>query len=134
MTQPTLAERIAQIYELDAERTQDGWVATYAEVLCRPGRGRVSTIADCGMNAPADEANAAFIAAAPEMVQIIRELQESIGDYEDVLADKRRLTRELDIALHGETGAAKQASLCDLIHPALGLRAQADAMLAARLA
>ena len=41
----------------------------------------------------------------------------TIADYEKILADKRRLTRELDIALHG-AGAAKQASLCDLIDPA----------------
>ena len=45
------------------------------------------------------------------------------SDYEDVLADKRRLTRELDVALHGEEGAAKQASLCDLIEPAKKMRA-----------
>ncbi len=37
------------------------------------------------------------------------------ADYEAVLADHRRLVRELDVALNGEHGAAKQASLCDLI-------------------
>lgn len=41
--------------------------------------------------------------------------QASISDYEEVLADKRRLTRELDVLLNGEDGAAKQASLCDLV-------------------
>lgn len=30
-------------------------------------------------------------------------------------ADRRRLLRELDVALNGEAGAAKQASLCDLV-------------------
>lgn len=35
-------------------------------------------------------------------------------DYEAVLADHRRLVRELDVLLHGE-GAAKQASLCDIV-------------------
>lgn len=34
---------------------------------------------------------------------------------EEVLADKRRLTRELDVAINGESGAAKQASLIDVI-------------------
>jgi len=38
-----------------------------------------------------------------------------IADYEEALADTRRLTRELDIAMHGKENAAKQASLCDLI-------------------
>jgi hypothetical protein len=37
------------------------------------------------------------------------------ADYEEVLADHRRLVRELDVALCGEEGAAKQASLCDIV-------------------
>lgn len=55
----------------------------------------------------------------------------TIADYEEVLADKRRLTRELDVALHGEHGAAKQASLCDLVGPAKRLREQRDDLLRA---
>ncbi len=39
----------------------------------------------------------------------------SIADYEDVLADNNRLVRELDIIINGKTGAAKQASLVDLV-------------------
>ena len=46
----------------------------------------------------------------------------SIANYEEVLKDTRRLTRELDVAMHGEDGAAQQASLCDLIEPAKRLR------------
>lgn len=57
--------------------------------------------------------------------------QLSIADYEEVLADKRRLTRDLDLAMHGEDGAAKQASLCDLIEPARRLRDRATATEAA---
>lgn len=38
----------------------------------------------------------------------------TFADYEEVLADHRRLVRELDVALNGD-GAAKQASLCDLV-------------------
>jgi len=41
---------------------------------------------------------------------------------EDLLKSKRELTRALDVALHGEDGAAKQASLCDLVGPARDLR------------
>lgn len=51
--------------------------------------------------------------------------------YEEVLEDKRRLTRELDVALSGESGAAKQASLCDLIPIAKALRAKAESAAAA---
>lgn len=48
------------------------------------------------------------------------------ADYEAVLADHRRLVRELDVALSGEADAAKQASLCDLIAQAKQLRTVAD--------
>lgn len=41
--------------------------------------------------------------------------QLTIADYEEVLADHRRLVRELDVALNGEEGAAKQASLGDIV-------------------
>ena len=41
----------------------------------------------------------------------------------EALEDGRRLTREMDIALHGD-GAAQQASLCDLVEPARQLRAE----------
>lgn len=40
--------------------------------------------------------------------------EQAVADYEEVLADKRRLTRELDVLLNG-AGAARQASLCDLV-------------------
>ncbi len=39
----------------------------------------------------------------------------TIEDYEEVLASHRRLVRELDVLLNGEDGAAKQASLCDIV-------------------
>lgn len=38
----------------------------------------------------------------------------SIADYEEVLADHRRLVCELDVLLNG-AGAARQASLCDIV-------------------
>lgn len=41
----------------------------------------------------------------------------------DPSAEVSRLTRELDVAMHGEENAAKQASLCDLIALARPLRA-----------
>lgn len=44
--------------------------------------------------------------------------------HEEAAADTRRLTRELDVAMHGEAGAAEQASLCDLIPAAKALRAK----------
>ncbi|WP_303678039.1 hypothetical protein [Pseudomonas aeruginosa] len=41
--------------------------------------------------------------------------EQPAADYEKVLADHRRLVRELDVLLNREEGAAKQASLCDLV-------------------
>jgi hypothetical protein len=54
--------------------------------------------------------------------QAFEEREQHISDLEEVLADTRRLTRELDIALVGEENAAEQASLCDLICSAEKLR------------
>ena len=38
----------------------------------------------------------------------------NVSDYEDVLEGHRKLVRELDVLLNGD-GAAKQASLCDVV-------------------
>lgn len=75
-----------------------------------------------------------LVAARPnrllEAAAEIERLRDLVEAYELAVADKRRLTRELDIAMHGENGAAKQASLCDLIEPARMLRnsARQDAL------
>jgi hypothetical protein len=39
----------------------------------------------------------------------------TVTDYEEMLTGHRRLVRELDVLLNGEAGAAKQASLCDIV-------------------
>ena len=52
-------------------------------------------------------------------------LAQQVKDLEEVLADKRRLTREIDVALNGEHGAAKQASLCDILSQLKALKRQA---------
>jgi hypothetical protein len=58
-----------------------------------------------------------------EAASTITQLRADLASYEEALKDTRRLAREIDVALHGEDGAAKQASLCDLVHPAAKLRA-----------
>ncbi|MEK6882696.1 MAG: hypothetical protein AABY22_23945, partial [Nanoarchaeota archaeon] len=42
------------------------------------------------------------------------QLQSTIEDYEEVLADKKRLVKELDVILNGSNGA-ENPSLCDLV-------------------
>jgi len=51
-------------------------------------------------------------------LSVARDLESAqlrIGELEEVIFDKRRLTREIDVILNGVAGAAKQASLCDLM-------------------
>jgi hypothetical protein len=55
-------------------------------------------------------------AQAEQMLNhVVGPLFDEISDLQEVLEDKRENTRKLDIALNGTDGAAKQASLCDLI-------------------
>ena len=51
---------------------------------------------------------------------------ESDKDLDAMYAERCRLAREIDVAMHGEEGAAKQASLCDLVPSARWLRARAE--------
>lgn len=66
---------------------------------------------------PKDKPNQ-YLTAADE----IQRLRALVSDLEESHADTKRLTRELDVAMHGEDGAAEQASLCDLIEPAKNMR------------
>jgi len=64
-------------------------------------------------------------AVLEELADEVERLMNLVTGYEEAQASSRKLTREIDVALHGEDGAAKQASLCDLVHPAAALRAEA---------
>ncbi|HEJ7283071.1 TPA: hypothetical protein SMF87_004523 [Serratia marcescens] len=46
--------------------------------------------------------------------QVATGIRDMMEGYEEAAADKRRLVRELDVLLNGD-GAAKQASLCDIV-------------------
>ncbi len=56
------------------------------------------------------QARAALAQPSPAQAE-----QPTADDYEEVLADHRRLVREMDVLLNGEACAAKQAMLCDLV-------------------
>ncbi|HFX0496997.1 hypothetical protein [Pseudomonas aeruginosa] len=58
----------------------------------------------------AGQARAALAQPSPAQAE-----QPTADDYEEVLADHRRLVREMDVLLNGEACAAKQAMLCDLV-------------------
>lgn len=50
-----------------------------------------------------------------DAVSEIKRLRETIVDFESAYTDYKRLVREIDVIINGEDGAAKQASLCDLM-------------------
>lgn len=58
----------------------------------------------------------------------IASLRDLLKDYEEAQRDKGRLTRLLDIAMHGEANAARQTSLCDLVPLAERLRLRCEAL------
>ena len=50
-----------------------------------------------------------------EQALLTADAQATVEALQAVIDDHHRLVRELDVSLHGEDGAAKQASLCDLV-------------------
>jgi hypothetical protein len=62
----------------------------------------------------------------------IKSLRDQLAGLQEAYDDTKRLARLIDVAMHGEDGAAKQASLCDLVGPASDLRAKLAASEAAR--
>lgn len=63
-----------------------------------------------------------------ELKASLTQKDEEIAALKEVLDDKRRLAREIGIALDGVERAAKQPSLCDLVAPISALRAERDAL------
>lgn len=59
------------------------------------------------------------ISAATEL----RTLRADNEGWKDASESRDALVRKIDVILHGEDGAAKQASLCDLVGPIRTLRA-----------
>ncbi len=48
-------------------------------------------------------------------MKLVGKFAERISDYEQILDDHRRLTREIDVLLNGEDGAAKAPALVDIV-------------------
>jgi hypothetical protein len=47
--------------------------------------------------------------------EYVKGLHKQIAELEECAKDHKRLVREIDVLLNGEDGAAKQASLCDIV-------------------
>ncbi|HIE1413886.1 TPA: hypothetical protein ACXJR5_002349, partial [Pseudomonas aeruginosa] len=89
-------------------------------LFCRDCGSRLMVRGVCSIYCPnCVKAQARAALAQPSPLQAE---QPTADDYEEVLADHRRLVRELDVLLNGEEGAAKQASLCDLVAQVRTLR------------
>ena len=97
-----LSERLRQ----DAEMLRDGWQENLTELW------HSETVKDAAKD-------------CAEAAAEIDSQRARLADYEEWAADVKRLTRKLDVEMHGD-GAAKQASLCDLIGSAKALRARLE--------
>lgn len=80
MTLPTLQQRIEKLKELDARRTQGHWVRKSDMVVCGIDRRgddiKVAAAYISGLSGSGSWAwNATFIAAAPQMMAVINELE-----------------------------------------------------------
>lgn len=82
-----LQQRIDQMMALDAKRTQGEWHQhSYHISNGLDGRGEKRIVANAAIDGKQDwQTNAAFIAAAPEMVALIREQQAMIDELRGVL-------------------------------------------------
>lgn len=81
-------ERIARLRELDSKRTPGGWSSDYRHIrTIHPKTGHVVKIAETPHVPELSVLNAdsRFIAAAPEMMQIINELQAKLKTAEGAL-------------------------------------------------
>lgn len=55
-----------------------------------------------------------LVGDAIRLERVNQQLQDAVKAHEEVHEDHNRLVRELDVLLNGD-GAAKQASLCDIV-------------------
>ena len=55
--------------------------------------------------------------------QAVKEKEEQVSALTDVHKDHNRLVRDLDVAINGREGAAKQASLCDIVSQMIEIKA-----------
>jgi hypothetical protein len=92
MTNEELEAEVNRIFELDGKRTQGEWHATFSFY---PDRGKdVSCINGLTQSILADSVNcedADFIAAAPQMVEIIHQL------WDERKTDKKKLEAARDV-------------------------------------
>ena len=75
-------------------------------------RGTIITLEGFPNNPPHHQL---YLSDLKESLEFQEATANCLTDYEEVMADHKRLVRELDVALNGEEGAAKQASLCDIL-------------------
>ncbi|ETV10874.1 hypothetical protein Q049_06277 [Pseudomonas aeruginosa BWHPSA044] len=124
---PKAVERSGNCYKL--AQTQSYWMAWQARAALAQPSPKCSTCGGTGMvddgeidcysdgtpfeNGPVKcvkDCPACKAQPSPAQAE-----QPTADDYEEVLADHRRLVREMDVLLNGEAYAAKQAMLCDLV-------------------
>lgn len=69
------------------------------------------------------------LSSAANVIENLRDqIRDQMKDYDEYAEERRQLIRQLDVAMHGEEGAAKQASLCDLIPLAEQMRHELETL------
>ncbi|HFH3030932.1 TPA: hypothetical protein ACGJSF_001529 [Pseudomonas aeruginosa] len=109
---PPLDEHLAQVFETGMALRESVEQAGGDERAAFEAWWQSAEVLKCKRDVAMEAWQARAALAQPSQAQAE---QATADDYEEVLADHRRLVRELDVLLNGEEGAAKQASLCDLV-------------------
>lgn len=124
---PKAVERSGNCYKL--AQTQSYWMAWQARAALAQPSPKCSTCGGTGMvddgeidcysdGTPFENGPVKYVKDCPAckaQPSPAQAEQPTADDYEEVLADHRRLVREMDVLLNGEAYAAKQAMLCDLV-------------------
>jgi len=125
MTQD-LKTRIENIYALDRERTQGDWRFKDEQVLSVCNRYRLANVCQSGMGFTfKNEIDGKFLAAAPEMVDIIRSLEAkvesvnavSVEQIEAIIEDKLwYYSTDMDDPYDNPSGIRGQNDAAEAIH------------------
>lgn len=110
----TAARLVEEFYNGTAEKDWPAWATEAVALVERrvPPEGKRERI-EFYEEAMRDPKNHGALAL--ELVYQLTMAVKATSDFEQMRADHRYLVRRLDVALNSEAGAAKQASLCDIV-------------------
>jgi hypothetical protein len=122
---PDMRERLETFNKLATEKSlKRPTIAELEEILASQEKAEIDIL-------PNGEVfvKPSLASEAPAILALANQMADLLGDYERAMADHRKLVRELDVVLNGEGGAARQASLCDLIEPARAMKSALERLI-----